>query len=357
MSTIRIAGDAGSALSHFALYGLAAIGDEAGLGPVTMWWTMDAQPKPMLDLGTAEPIDLARAFHDVIQKLGEDGEWPSLTVEYGAGAKKSRMSPFSPRIKAIDAEKNPDDWPRHQKARHAVLDRLTADGRYLDLALIKALGEAAYWRTENKDPRPDHGASRWEMKTRNRGEEFVQHRFLLMVSELAKWSVEEILEGISGAKVRDTLANNPVDSRTSTGFTPPGAADVALSFAALTGISMFPMAHRVHHINVTPGAYPTRVLHPTAMVLPVPTIPLRRERLSGILLSKQLAFVVEQVGTMFDVRETDVDAAGEIKLEAARKWLTDRGVPGVVRFPIFKGGSASAPERQALAGTVVPHGR
>ena len=357
MSTIRIAGDAGSALSHFALYGLAAIGDEAGLGPITLWWTVEAQPKPMLDLGKADPIDLAQAVHDVIRELRRDGEWPSLTIEYGAGSKKAAMSPFSPRIKAIDADKHPDDWPGHQKARQSVLDRLTEDGRCLDLALIQALGEAAYWRTENKEPRPDHGASRWEMKTRNRGEEFVQHRFLLMVQELAKWGVEEILEGITGTEVRDTLAKNPVDSRTSTGFTPPAAADVALSFAALIGISMFPMARRVHHINVTPGAYPKSALHPTAMILPVPTTPVRRERLSGILLSKQFALVVEHEGMALEHKEADGDAAGEIKLEAARKWLEERGVPGVVWFPIFKGGSVSAPERQVLSGTVVRHGR
>lgn len=357
MSTIRIAGDAGSALSHFAMYGLAAIGDEAGMGPITLWWTMEAQPKPMLDLGAADPIHLAQAVHDVIRKLDRDGEWPSLTLEYGAGSKKAAMSPFSPRIKAIDAEKYPEDWSRHQNARHAVLDRLTQDRRLLDLALIQALGEPAYWRTENRDPRPDHGASRWEMKTRNRGEEFVQHRFLLMIQELAKWSIEEIQEGITGIEARDTLAKNPVDSRTSTGFTPPAAADVALSFAALIGISMFPMARRVHHINVTPGAHPKSALHPTAMILPVPTTPVRRERLSGILLSKQFALVVENQGKKLEHKEPHVEAAGEIKLEAARKWLEDRGVPGVVRFPIFKGGSVSAPERQVLSGTVVRHGR
>jgi CRISPR-associated protein Csb3 len=47
--------------------------------------------------------------------------------------------------------------------------------------------------------------------------------------------------------------------------------------------------------------------------------------------------------------ETDRGLVGR----SARDWLRDRGVDGVMRFPIEVVGSTSAPERRALLGSVV----
>lgn len=357
MPNINIAGDVSSALSHFGAYGLAAIAGAEGFGSSTVRWTEESRPIAVVGVPDHSPLDVAASVRDLARRLADEKEWPSVLMPYGPKAKPVRVSPFSPRIKAIDTDKHPDDWPNHQLARNRVFDRLSRESRDLELSFLGALGEAAYWRFDNNQPRPDHGASRWEMKTRNRGEEFVQHRFSGMAKELSGWSVDDILAGITGANVNDSLGKNAVGSRTSTGLTAPGPTDVALAFVALWGISVFPMARKIRRINVTPCAYPDRVLHPTAMVLPVPTVPVTVARLESLVISRQLSVLVDLEGRELSGIRADAEVEGQLEVEAARRWLGDRGVPGVAVFPILKAGSSSAPERQVLNGRVKAHGR
>ncbi len=63
----------------------------------------------------------------------------NVDQSYGAGKEAAVFSPFSPRIRGIDAEKYPDDWASHQKTRQAHLDALMERDDLLSLLWI------SYW--------------------------------------------------------------------------------------------------------------------------------------------------------------------------------------------------------------------
>lgn len=355
MSTLTLAGDLKSALTHFALIGLARLCENAGIRNVRVCWSNEAVPRAQLILPTVEQSHVADLILSHAQRLTGDDQWPQALVNYGVGRKPARFSPFSPRIRAIDPVKDRGDWKLHQETRHKHIDALQDAESIMDLRFLGALGEAAYWRFDNGAPRPDHGASRWEMKTRNRGEEFVQHRFSGLCDEVARRDREQILNGLTGGSIRDIGGKEDADSRTSTGLTPPRPVDASLALAGILGISAFPLSHQISRLSVTPCAYPVRSLHPQLLVLPVPFQEMTMARLQSILVSRELALVVAHRGRLLDAKEP-FDASEELELEAAHRWLRSRGVPGVVEFPILKTGSSSAPERQILSGTAVPHG-
>ena len=352
MSTITLAGDYRSALTHFAQYGLASLAEQYHPQGVTLGWSREAVPKAQITVKGADVHTIAGYLHELAKQLSEPESWVMRDVIYGSGKDEKKFSPFSPRIRVIDPKKYPTDWRKHQKARHNNLDGLTANHDILNLRWISGLGEAAYWRFDRKDNRPDHGASRWEMKTRNKGEEFVQHRLRSMCVELTSWSAEKILSGLLGESLNDSLGKNKSDSRTSTGFTTPQPTDVALVFAALLGISVFPVIHQVHQLSVTPGAWPSDSLHPQKMVLPIATEHMTLARLRTILRSRAYVQALEQVCNPESEKykstaENVFDTAG------SAEWFKARGIQAVVRFPIKLAGSDSAPERQVQVGKSV----
>ena len=170
MATLTIAGDYTSALTHFALYGLSLMVEQKYPGTVTVGWSQEGQPRAQMHAEGVSEEEIAECVHSYVSSLAADGSWVNVDQSYGAGKEAAVFSPFSPRIRGIDAEKYPEDWASHQKTRQAHLDALMERDDLLSLLWIAGLGEPAYWRFETKAPRPDHGASRWEMKTRNKGQ-------------------------------------------------------------------------------------------------------------------------------------------------------------------------------------------
>ncbi|WP_408911251.1 hypothetical protein ACKFRZ_00730 [Corynebacterium gottingense] len=213
------------------------------------------------------------------------------------------------------------------------------------LQLIQSLGEAAYWRFLGRDPRPDHGASRWEMKTRNHGEEFISQKLFKYVETLRDWDTEDILAGLLGQRIEDPFGGDA--SRTPSGFTPPGRTDLALAFAALIGIGQFPVSARAQHMALTPCAYPDTALHTKVAVLPVPTVPLTPERFEGIVLSQEWVSVVNVFGA------EEIGRAPESLLhDSAITTLQQFGVPAAAVFRVRRIGSDLAPERYFERGKV-----
>ncbi|SES10290.1 hypothetical protein [Corynebacterium cystitidis] len=343
MYSIQIAGDAQSTLTHFALYGLAGIVQYELNQPVLVSFTSEVDPKAVLET-TAGETEVAEAVLHVAKRWSEPGSWAQDTMAYPDKKKSVERSPFSPRIQVIDSR---DTWIAHQEFRHRHIDQLEQAGDRLALRLIAGLGEASYWRFQGKDRRPDHGASRWEMKTRNRGEEFIVHRFAPMCSELSSWSSEDILAGITGTQVNDTLGKQKADSRTATGLTTPRATDVALAFCGLVGLGCFPVLHQSTELSVTPAAYPQNVLHTRHMVLPVPAQPITLSRLEAVLVSEALSHASQKYS---DERAEDENETLEVT--AAQDWLRARGMGALVHFSVLKAGSDSAPERQVLTGRI-----
>lgn len=342
MESLRIAGSASSALTHFAMYGLAMVAEYEGAKHVRLSWSNERVPRAVLDIDL-DRLQLAEGLRSFAERNSGEESWAIRTLKYGEG----EFSPFSPRFKAIDARKYPEDWAKHQAFRSSYLDELLESHQLLELRFIHALGEASYWHSENRQPRPDHGASRLEMKTRNKGEEFIKNRFALMLKELSTWNQEEILAGLTGSQVNDSLASKKEDSRTATGFTPPGPTDVALAFSALLGISSFPLAYHTHRKSVTPGTFPSQASHPSLLVLPLPTTPVTPARLRSMVVSQELALLGLQ-----ELKEEQEQQSTDSEVLAAGAWMRARGVPAIAVFPIKKAGTDSAPERQIQAGIV-----
>lgn len=338
---IRLAGDVTSALTHFAAYGLALLVEEEIEGAsARLFFTQEAQPRAVVDLEGATPLDVARAVQKTAERWAQPESWVQELLDYPDGKKSALRSPFSPRIKGFEDE---ETWARHTAFRATHLDSLIDDR--LALQFIHGLGEAAYWRRESNSPRPDDGASRWEMKTRNRGEEFIANRFSSLVAEVSTWDAAEILSGLEGTTLNDAIGKQKPDSRSSTGLTRPQPTDNALALAGLLGIGLVPPIRDIHGISITPGAYPHGVTHPRWMVLPVPIVPVTLERLRSMLFSPHLD-AVAQAAVGIETQEQDLEGAG-------RAWLRSRNFAAVSIFSIFKGGSSSAPERQVLSGTLV----
>ncbi|MDP2350309.1 MAG: hypothetical protein Q8M74_04030 [Chloroflexota bacterium] len=342
MSELELPGDVRVALSHAAAYGLAAILDAAGVPEVTVAWTLPLDSRavvgaPSLDLDGVAALVLEHAR----RHAGADS-WTAATAEI-AGTTAGRLSP---RVKVP-----PDDdaWLGLERLRRETIDGETAGRRWLDLAMIGALGEPAYWRFDTQGKRrPDEGASRWEMKTRNRGEDFVQHRLHRLAQSVAARASVGIRDGLTGTRVEDEAGRNESDSRTGTGLAGLGPVDNALAWCALWGISLFPVVARTGRPSESAGHGSVRAKgapRQNWFHLPVPAHAVTLARLATILASEQLATVA--------VADTLPGGDGELGARSAREWLLDRGVGGVVRFPIGVFGSASAPERRALLGSVV----
>jgi len=342
MTELQLAGDLRTALSHLALVGLGAILEEAGVADVRVGWGDAFDSRPLI---RASQVDWPRAAGIVREHALRHVEASDWTAARGAGGESALMSP---RIASLA-----DDtaWRGHIAARWEVIDRVLQRTGWLDLRLIGSLGEPAYWRfNRQRQPLPDEGASRWEMKTRNRGEEFVGNRLRPLAERVAARSVEAIELGLTGRAPEDELGKNEVDSRTATGLAAPGPTDNALAWCALWGISQFPVIARIQRPSRTAGHLPA----PRGaerdrrgwFYVPVPVRPIALPRLRTVIVSDQLA----QAATTGPEGPAGL---GVLDFEAACGWLADRGIAALVRFSIGEYGSANAPERRAMLGTVI----
>ncbi len=316
---VTLGGTIQSALTHFCGFGLAAVLEEVGVPDVHVWWSDTVPPRLIVSGATEDEVDGIVRNHAAMATQSD--HWVQARLSAGP---RHGIALFSPRVKGADSR---EEWNRYLDERESALDALVGA---LDQDLIAALGSPAHWRETAKERNPDAGASRWDMKTRNRGEELVSHRLAPLASVLAGRNHGEVVDGITGRALRDETGSK--ESRTSSGFTQPQPTDSAVAWLALWGISWFPLAQSTTRVAVTPGAHPSRVTHPTMMALPIFTSPTRPALWRTVLRSQQLARAIDQESVV------------------ARRELNECGVVGIACFPIRKAGSASAPERIVLDG-------
>lgn len=345
MTTLTIVGaDVRTLFSHLALYGLAAILEDTSTVSTQLRWTPGMQPRPCLDTQTTDLEVLVRIVHDHARRHAADTNWVAEDLEL-SGKPRGLMSP---RIAVIGD--HPDAWQTLQAARHRVLEHLTDSRAMLDLRFVQALGEPAYWsRKREGDWLQDNGASRLEMQPRNQGSEFVGSRLRKLAHVVATRDQGEIRAGLTGERATDEIGKDAPDSRTPTGLANPGPTDNALAWCALWGISQFPQAPRVGS-DSPPAAATTGHLGRTReewFYAPVWATAWTTARLRTILASRQLQ-------TAATAALPPRWAAAEPQIAAARGWLAARGVIGVVRFPIARFGSDSAPERRAMRADILP---
>jgi CRISPR-associated protein Csb3 len=341
MGDLELPGDVRVALSHLAAYGLAAILEDAGAGGVTMVWTPSLDARARVSVPGASLDDIAAAVRAHAGRHTGDESWTAATASIG-GRLVGRLSP------RVAAPPDEAGWLELVRLRHATIDALIAGRAWLDALLVGALGEPAYWRFDAQGKRrPDEGASRWEMKTRNRGEDFVAHRLHPLGAAVAARHLEQVRDGLTGAQVTDEVGKNAPDSRTATGLASPGAVDNALAWCALWGLSLLPVVARIGQPSASAGygsaRGPAGGPRENWFALPVPLTPITLARLATVLVSEHLATAATSAN----------GPAEDLATRAARQWLADRGIGALVRFPIGVFGSASAPERRALLGTLV----
>jgi CRISPR-associated protein Csb3 len=342
MSELVLTGDIRVALSHAAAYGLAAILEASRTQDLTISWTDALDSRAVVSASGLDPDRMAAAVLDHARQHAGGDDWTAATLDVPGGT----AALLSPRIKPPAEDQG---WLELGRRRRQAIDGETTARRWLDLRMIGALGEPAYWRFDAQGKRrPDEGASRWEMKTRNRGEDFVQHRLRKLALSVAARDVAGVREGLQGERVDDEVGVNAIDSRTGTGLAGPGPVDNAIAWCALWGLSQFPVVAQVGsqsetagHASVRPAERPRQ----SWFHLPVPHPAMTLPRLRTIIVSEQLTTVAAG-----DALSSD---AGGLGVRSARDWLVARGVGAVVRFPIGAFGSASAPERRALLGSVI----
>lgn len=340
-------------LSHLALYGLAAILEDEGITGVTATWSREGDQRPVVRAPgmTSEQIAAAVAGH--AQRAADAASWLHRSVTL----KGSSRALMSPRLTAFGDEAT---WQQVQRQRHRVLDELTAARRWLDLRFLAALGEPCYWVLNRQGIiQQDNAASRLEMQPRNIGSEFVGNRLRKLAAAVAARDNSQILSGLLGHTVRDEAGNDAADSRTATGLAAPGPTDNALAWCALWGISQLPLAMRVQADQRIPTtAVTTGHLgrgRAEWFYAPVWETSWRPAKLRSILAAVPVRTAAsEGLDRTARVRLPDspatVPMAAGSDITAARRWLTERHIIGIIRFPIERFGSDNAPERRAMRG-------
>jgi CRISPR-associated protein Csb3 len=332
--TLTLPGTWQCAFDHLAAYGAASIAVGHGYDAVRLRWTDDLES--VVQLSGLDWADLAQAVHDHATAHAQDS-W----VQADGVAKGQEKALFSPRVPTFEGAE-PGVW---FAKRADVIDALPHEWALLDKALIGALGCPSYWSFDQaKKILQDYGASRWEMKTRNRGEEFVGNRLRKLAASVAARQVDDVLAGLHGdGPVVDEAGDNKADSRTPTGLMPPRATDNARAWCALWGMSVMgltPMPIGASRTTCHRGATGEGEFYLPVMVEWWPL-----GRLRTVVRSAQLRGVVEDHAT---------DAGPNV---VAEDWLRDRGVGLIAVFPVHRGGSASAPERWAELGHAIHLGR
>ncbi|GFG50673.1 hypothetical protein [Mycolicibacterium agri] len=337
MTVFMLGSDHTRALDHFAGYGLSAILEDAGERDIRLNWSDEAKPRLILSGLRSTATQVAEAVRAHAVKHNQTESWVKQIAAVKGQGKTFEVGLFSPRI---GTPGEPDEWKRLYDARCAVLDA-ESNQAWLDSLMLQALGEPAYWLLDSPLPEPDRGASRWEMKTRNRGEDFTRNRLALLAQAVAARSSDAIMAGLVGDAVVDEMGKDRPESRSGTGLVPPGPVDNAMAWCALWGLSAFRITHRIGRQSFTPGAYPQTKVHPEMMALPLVTSPTSPAKLRRILRSRA-----------FD--SAAFAPAGSSERAVGKEALRESGVTGLVRFAVRVAGSASAPERQILAGEFDP---
>jgi CRISPR-associated protein Csb3 len=342
-------------LSHLAAYGLAAILEADGIQDVRLGWTSLANPRPVISAPDLEDLELAACVLRHAQAHADDDSWVQRDVTLMVKDPKGGLKPtvralMSPRLSVFGDQ---ETWELVRRSRHNALDKLVANGAWLDLRFLAALGEPSYWSfTVKGDLLQDDGASKLEMQPRNQGSEFVGNRLRKLAEPVARRDAGKVLAGLRGdhAVPEDEIGNNAPDSRTATGLAGPGPTDNALAWCALWGISQFPLAMRVNPVGRSSGTAATsgHISHRPgeSFFVPLWTAQWRPARLRSILASQELRVAA--------AKGLNVPTYTDTQISAAQAWLATRNVSGIMRFPIHQVSDGKAAERRAMRGEPIP---
>lgn len=328
-----LSGEVTSALTTFAGLGLALILEGDGAERVRLGWTDAAEPQMVVTADGYGDEAIAGVIREQAAMRMAPGGWIGRNLQ--GELWKGKKAVFSPRVKFLNPRMQ---WPSLQKERllgiNQEMESETQQGYDIDLELIGALGEPAYWYSTGNGPKPDGGASRWEMKARNQGQDFVSNRLRQLARIVADRDATAIVSGLTGRTVEDEAykGKRSDESRTATGLTSPRFTDSALAWCALWGISSFPVIHRLTGASVTAGAEPIGEFTPTHLVLPVLVGPHSLGRWRAMVVSEQVIQAMEK-------------AESAVAARPARAWLVAHGARAILTFRVNVSDNDKAPER------------
>ncbi|MDO5633425.1 MAG: hypothetical protein Q4G34_00930 [Micrococcus sp.] len=324
-TALTLAGTPEVLLSHMSLLGTALIIEERlGAGSVTCHWQDGADPLPILTVNGATREDIGLIIRDhAADHVGTAATWIRA-------AQPVVGSLFSARTKMPST---PEQWERLLAERGPINSGL----RGLDSRMVLGIGERAWWLDRPPSLRPDHGASAWEMKTRNKGMEFVKDGLEPIARAVAAREPLAVLSGLTGETFADEVAKGRPDSRTGMGLSPLGPMDSARAWTGLWGIAALPVWPQVTRRSVNSAALPGKKDELGRLCMAVPMAAVTPSRWVRMLRSSA---IVTSSG--------DQDAAS-----AADSQLKAWGAGTLLTFPVSVTGSTSAPERRALTGQQV----
>ncbi|QWW19373.1 hypothetical protein I6B53_09830 [Schaalia sp. 19OD2882] len=284
------------------------------------------EPRLVITAADLDDEGMATVVHEHAMVHTAPGSWLQSDLECDPWDGGSAV--FTPRIKKATT---PDQWLALQQHRQAGIDeiRSSIEG-WAALDLIGSLGEPAYWPVARRDPWPDEGASRWEMKARNGGGDFMRGRVRKVAEIVCDRTTYEVQSGLMGTTLTDEAYERPEESRTATGLTPPRFTDTALAWCALWGISSFPVVHMVGKTSVTACALPVGKYMPERLVLPMFVGEHSLARWRAVLVSHELHEFAR------------LGAAGA---PDCARWLRNHGVLATSEHRLAVSDNSNAPER------------
>lgn len=348
MTEIRLGGTAEVALTHLAMFGLAGILEDVGEPEVRVHWTRGMDPRSTVTTASADgPERIGVAVRAHANAHAAHTSWVAATRSDDRGRQFGLMSP------RVSAPTSTAAWESFFRQRAHVVDALVADRRALDLRLFGALGAPSPWHRSavpgqrQGDPRPDWGASRWEMTPRNRGTEFVANRVAPLAADVAKREPASILDGLFGSVFLEGGRASGPDGRRANGLAEPGPTDDALAWCALWGISFFPLIPLAHRASRAAGHLPPGRHDRGHFYVPMPVRPLCLAAIRTITLSAELAMVAAP---------EDMTSGGPSPLarSTAQRWLAVHGIGAVALFPIHVSANKNAPEYRARRARILP---
>lgn len=360
MTRIKITGDHQTLLTHAVLWGTASIlADALGSSRIRAGWvdedgaTVLLNPVAVIDVEGSSLLEVGQIIQGLALRVSSSDQWAAqLTWQAPKDPSVSLLTPRTglPTFKTF-TEEAMAWWQQLEDRRSSTVAALTP----FEQDMVRGLGERSWWLSETTGLRTDLGASPWEMKTRNRGEEFLKNRFLPLAEEISRWDPEKIVGGLTGASRDDTVGKNKAGSHTATGFSPLGPCDNALAWCALWVIGLMPPVHRTQPGNPQgkgllrprPSAYAGRVAGYQSsdgqerLVVTMPEKLVSPERWARLQRSAALSRIPPR-------KDTEPTAQA-----AAQSMLRQQGVAANVLFDVSRSDNRSAPERRAETGVVM----
>lgn len=330
--------DIRDAFDHLFLIGLASIVEsETGARSFIHWRNWKTA---CLETGGVDSEkELAASVLDHARRAAES-RWLTTTCSLSVG----KRSPLSPRIGKLASR---EQFQELEEARRELIDSIGRDDR-LTRRLIGALGRPSDWSLNRSgEINPDAGASAWDMKTRNRGEEFIQNRLAILGRAVASRTTDGVVKGLLGTSVVDEAGSNALTSRTPTGLRSPGVTDNARAWCALWGLSTLPtvpvVAGRGEAASRTAGAVRGPggdVWFYLAIIQQSTTVAAFRAIARSEALARQAAWA------------SGLDPSRLNRSDS--RWLAEHGLTSFVVFHRSKSDNQNAPESWAESGRVVP---